>query len=256
MGWSRVSDPSQMFKPGEEITVKVLQVDEAKDKISLGLKQLSEDPWTRVQSTYEVGQVVTGRVTRHTEFGAFVELEPGVEGLAHVSTFSPTGRSQGWKASVAPGTSAPFEILNIDPDKKRIGVALVPEGSSRAMGAARGSNEIVPGARLKGRVERHEKFGVFVFLAPGRTGLIPLSETGVPREGDVAKAFPPGSEVEVVVLDIDETGRRIRLSVKAIGDAQEAAEVREYSERERATSTGSFGSLADKLRGALGPREK
>src|SRR5688500_2744110 len=73
MGWSRVNDPSQMFKPGEEITVKVLQVDDAKDKISLGLKQLTEDPWSRVPSTYAVGQVVQGRVTRQTEFGAFVE---------------------------------------------------------------------------------------------------------------------------------------------------------------------------------------
>jgi small subunit ribosomal protein S1 len=254
MGWSRINDPSQMFQPGEEITVKVLQVDEAKEKISLGLKQLTEDPWSRVQTTYEVGQVCTGRVTRQTEFGAFVELEPGIEALAHVSTFPPTGRSHGWKVSVAPGTSAAFEILSIDPDKKRIGVALVPEGSSRAEGARSASNDIAPGARVKGKVERHEKFGVFVFLAPGRTGLIPLSETGVPREGDVAKAFPVGSDVEVVVLDIDETGRRIRLSVKAIADAQEAAEVREYSEREGGSASGSFGSLADKLRGALKPR--
>src|SRR5688500_14101925 len=254
MGWSRVNDPSQMFKPGEEITVKVLQVDDAKDKISLGLKQLTEDPWSRVPSTYAVGQVVQGRVTRQTEFGAFVELEPGVEGLAHVSTFPPTGRSHGWKASVMPGTSGAFEILSIDLDKKRIGVALVPEGSSRAAGAANASNEIVPGARVKGKVERHEKFGVFVFLAPGRTGLIPLAETGVPREGDVAKAFPVGSAVDVVVLDIDETGRRNRLSVKAIADAQEAAEVREYNERGGKGSAESFGSLADKLRGALKPR--
>jgi small subunit ribosomal protein S1 len=128
MGWSRISDPSQVLKPGEEITVKVLQVDEAKQKISLGLKQLTEDPWSRVQGTYEVGQVLTGRVTRVTEFGAFVELAPGVEALAHVSTFAPTGRSHEWKASVAPGMTAAFEILSIDLEKKRIGVALVPDG--------------------------------------------------------------------------------------------------------------------------------
>lgn len=257
MGWSRVSDPTQMFTPGEEITVKVLQVDEAKEKISLGLKQLSEDPWMSVQSRYEVGQVVTGRVTRLAEFGAFVELEPGIEGLAHVSTFPPTGRTHGWKGSVAPGTTGAFEILSIDLEKKRIGVALVPEGSSRAEGATRAQNEIAPGARLTGKVERHEKFGVFVFLAPGRTGLIPLSETGVPREADVAKAFPVGANVDVVVLDIDESGRRIRLSVKALADAQEAAEVREYSEREGGPSRQGFGgSLADKLRGALEPRDK
>ena len=256
MGWSRISDPSQVMKPGEEITVKVLQVDDAKGKISLGLKQLTADPWSRVETSYEVGQVLTGRVTRVTEFGAFVELEPGVEGLAHLSTFAPTGRREGWKASVASGMTAPFEILSIDLEKKRIGVALVPEGSSRAGTTASSSGEIVPGARLKGRVERHENFGVFVFLAPGRTGLIPLSETGIPREADVRKAFPVGADVEVVVLEIDESGRRIRLSVKAIADGQEAAEVREYSEREDAGSAEGFGSLADKLRGALEPRQK
>jgi small subunit ribosomal protein S1 len=255
IGWSRITDPSQVLNVGEEITVKVLQVDEAKDKISLGLKQLTADPWSRVQATYEVGQVLTGRVTRLTDFGAFVELEPGVEGLAHLSTFAPTGRREGWKAAVSPGMTAPFEILSIDLDKKRIGVALVPEGSSRASGAASASGEIVPGARLKGKVERHESFGIFVFLAPGRTGLLPLSETGVPKEADVKKAFPVGAEIDVVVLEIDDTGRRIRLSVKAIAEAHEAAEVREYSQREDSTPSEGFGSLADKLRGALKPRQ-
>jgi small subunit ribosomal protein S1 len=177
MGWSRVSDTSQVVKPGDEITVKVLRIDEATQKISLGLKQLTDDPWSKVQTTYEVGQVRTGRVTRLAEFGAFVELEPGVEGLAHASTFAPTGQSNGWTRSVAVGTNAAFEILSIDLEKKRIGLALVPEGSARAEGAASRQPAIVPGARLTGKVERHEKFGVFVFLAPGRTGLIPGTRT-------------------------------------------------------------------------------
>jgi len=135
MGWSRVSDTSHVVKPGDEITVKVLRVDDDKQKISLGLKQLTADPWSTVGETYAVGQVRTGRVTRVTEFGAFVELEPGIEALAHVSTFQPTGRSEKWSALVAPGTTAAFEILTIDVEKKRIGVALVPEGSSRARAA-------------------------------------------------------------------------------------------------------------------------
>ena len=132
MGWSRVVDPSQVVTPGEEITVKVLRVDDDTQKISLGLKQLTDDPWSRVEATYEVGQVRTGRVTRVTDFGAFVELEPGIEGLAHVSTFEPTGRSQAGAALVAPGTTAAFEILTVDCEKKRIGLAPVPEGSARA----------------------------------------------------------------------------------------------------------------------------
>lgn len=251
MGWSRVEDMSQVLKAGDEITVKVLRVDDDKQKISLGVKQLSEDPWSRVATTYEVGQVRTGRVTRLAEFGAFVELEPGVEGLAHASTFAPTGRRGGWSSQVAAGVSAAFEILSIDPEKKRIGVALLPEGSARAGQMAPVRSEIVPGARLTGTVERHEKFGVFVFLAPGRTGLIPMSETGTAKEADVVKAFPIGASVEVFVLEVDPESRRIRLSAKAVRDAQEAAEVREYTEREGAAPDAGFGSLADKLRGAL-----
>ena len=255
MGWSRIEDMSQVLKAGDEITVKVLRVDEDKQKISLGVKQLSEDPWSRVAATYEVGQAHTGRVTRLTDFGAFVELEPGIEALAHSSTFTPTGRSGGWSSQVAIGTTAAFEILSIDADKKRIGVALLPEGSARAGGIRASASEIVRGARLTGVVERHEKFGVFIFLAPGRTGLIPLSETGIAKEADVAKAFPIGSQVPVVVLEIDPEGRRIRLSARAVKDAEEAQEVREYTSRE-AAAAGFGASLADKLRGALNPREK
>ena len=166
MGWSRVPDISQVVKPGEAITVKVLRVDENTQKIALGLKQLSADPWAEVASRYEVGQVHNGRVTRVAEFGAFVELEPGVEGLAHASTFAPTGRADGWSARVAPGMTAAFEILTIDLERKRIGVALVPEGSAHG------------------------------------------------------------------------------------------EDVREYAEREDAAPAQGFGSLADKLRGALNPRDK
>src|SRR5262249_3963645 len=134
MAWSRVSDPAEIVKAGDEITVKVLRVDEEKQKISLGLKQLSADPWSRVQEVYKVGQVRPGRVARVAQFGAFVELEPGVEALAHASTFEPTGRSEGWTGQVTVGMSANFEILAIDPAQKRIGVALVQEAWGRAAG--------------------------------------------------------------------------------------------------------------------------
>ena len=256
MGWSRVADASEVVKPGEEITVKILRVDDDKQRISLGLKQLTEDPWSRVHETYELGQVRAGRVTRVTEFGAFVELEPGIEGLAHASTFAPTGRSDGWSAQVAPGKTGSFEILSIDLEKKRIGVALVPEGSARAAGTSPSQPEIVPGARLTGKVERHEKFGVFVFLAPGRTGLIPLSETGVVNEANVARELPVGGDVDVIVLEVDSSGRRIRLSAKAVQGAREADEVREYTERRDSAPAEGFGSLADKFRDALKPRQK
>jgi small subunit ribosomal protein S1 len=132
MTWSRTADPSQLLEPGEELTVKVLRVDDKKQKISLGLKQLAADPWGSVPQTYQVGQVRTGRVTRLAEFGAFVELEPGVEALAHASTFEPAGRADEWSRQAVPGKTGAFEIVSIDIEKKRIGVKLVPEGAEDA----------------------------------------------------------------------------------------------------------------------------
>jgi small subunit ribosomal protein S1 len=134
MSWSRNTTPGSIVAPGDRITVKVLRVDEATSKIALGLKQLQDDPWATVPARFEVGQVRSGRVTRLAEFGAFVELEPGVEGLAHVSTFPPA-QGGGWARLVPVGMTGAFEILSIDPVQKRIGVALVEEGSARAAGA-------------------------------------------------------------------------------------------------------------------------
>jgi ribosomal protein S1 len=146
MGWSRVANPNEIVAPGDAITVKVLRVDDATQKISLGLKQLLDDPWATVASSYEVGQVYAGRVTRVAEFGAFVELAPGIEGLAHASTFAQTGRTGEWAKSVAAGLTGAFEILSIDALKKRIGVALVDEGSSRAAEVTSPQGAIVPEA--------------------------------------------------------------------------------------------------------------
>ena len=250
MSWSRVTTPGEVVAAGDQITVKVLRVDEGTGKISLGLKQLQDDPWSTVGTTFEVGQVCTGRVTRVADFGAFVELEPGIEALAHASSFPPAGKPGGWAQSVPVGTTAAFEILSVDAAQKRIGVALVEEGSSRAAGATT-QGALAPGTIVTGKVERHERFGVFVFLSPGRTGLMPFSETGLDRDADLAKAFPIGSEVEVAVLEADTSGRRIRLSRKAVAHQREQAELREYAARPDATPATPLGSLAEKLRDAL-----
>ncbi|HYS04414.1 MAG TPA: S1 RNA-binding domain-containing protein [Candidatus Dormibacteraeota bacterium] len=268
MGWSRVGNPLDVVQPGDTITVKVLRVGDGDGKISLGLKQLQADPWSTVAEKYRVGQALMAKVTRVADFGAFVELEPGIEALAHVSAFAPTGKRDGWKAAATPGAAVAIEILNIDLEKKRIGVAVLEAGTVRAEGAtgsaAAGSEapqpqarvEIVAGARLTGKVERLETYGVFVFLAPGRTGLIHVSETGVDRGGDIKKAFPLGSDVEVIVLEVDPAGRRIQLSRKAVLEAGEKREVREYAEQQEQAQPGSFGSLADKLRAAMRPPKK
>ena len=197
----------------------------------------------------------TGRVTRVAEFGAFVELEPGIEGLAHASTFPPTGRSGGWAKSVTAGMTGAFEILSIDPAQKRIGVALVEEGSSRAAGAH------VAAGRDRARRDRHRQ-GASVTRSSACScscrraapALMPFAETGVDRDADMLKAFPIGSDVEVVVLEVDPEGRRIRVSRKAVAEQREQAELREYAARPDAAPTASLGSLADNLRNALRKR--
>jgi small subunit ribosomal protein S1 len=133
MSWSRIADASQLLKTGDEITVTVLRVEPAdprnpdKQKISLSLKQLEADPWLKAGATYKVGQVLTGRVTRLAEFGAFVEIDPGIEALAHASTFATTGRADEWSKQISPGQTGAFEIVSLDLDKRRIGVAPIPE---------------------------------------------------------------------------------------------------------------------------------
>jgi small subunit ribosomal protein S1 len=214
---------------------------------------LQADPWSTAAERYKVGQALTGKATRVAEFGVFVELEPGIEALAHLSTFAPTGKKDGWKAAVQPGAAVAVEILTVDLERKRIGVAVLEEGSARGAGAG-ARVEIVPGARLTGQVDRHENYGVFVFLAPGRTGLIHLSETGVERQSDFRKAFPVGTDIEVIVLEM--AGRRIQLSRKAVLESKEKSEVREYAEHQDQAQAEGFGSLADKLRKAIRPSTK
>jgi small subunit ribosomal protein S1 len=188
MGWSRVTDPASVVQPGDEIEVKVLDVDEEKGKISLGLKQLQADPWTTAASTFAVGQVLSGRVTRVADFGAFLELRAGHRGLAHVSTFPP--RKDGRLEVLVPrGAQLPVEILSIDVERRRIGVAVVEEGSAKA----RSAEPIKPGTRLVGKVERHESYGVFALLKAGATGLIPPEETGAERTSTSRSCFPSGA---------------------------------------------------------------
>ena len=126
MGWSRVGNPEEVARPGDAITVKVLRVEDG-GKIALGLKQLQADPWSMAAAKYKVGQLLLGKVARIADFGAFIELEPGIEALAHESSFEVTGKRDAWKTAVTPGAAVTVEIVSLDLDRKRIGVALRAE---------------------------------------------------------------------------------------------------------------------------------
>jgi small subunit ribosomal protein S1 len=141
MGWSRVSHPSEVVAVGQDVTTQVIRLDDGTQQIALSLKALLADPWSKVPVTYTVGEVRDGRVTRIAEFGAFVELEPGIEALAHASTFVPTGRPGGWSKTVHVGMTSPVEILTIDVEKKRIGVGFVDQLSAKAASTAAARQE-------------------------------------------------------------------------------------------------------------------
>jgi small subunit ribosomal protein S1 len=246
MGWSRVSDPSTVVQAGDTVTVRVLGVDNEKGKISLGMRQLQTDPWDAVGPSYASGQRLTGTVTRVVEFGAFIELQPGIEALAHLSTFPPTGKRDAWKDAVSVGATVAVEILTVDLDKKRIGVAVIAKDSARVV-------VIEAGAQVTGTVDRHERYGVFVFLSPGRTGLMPNEESDTAYGTELKQAFPIGSEIQVVVLEVDPDSHRIRLSRKAIREVAEGDDARAYSKRQIKEQDATFGSMADKLRAAFRP---
>ena len=221
---ARVERASDRLRVGEHVTVKVLRLDEAKGKITLSLKALEGDPWATVPGRLRERQVVRGRAVRATEFGVFVELLPGVDGLLHTSEI-PRHRAGAMREAVAAGAEIAVMIVNVDLAKRRIALALAPEGS--AVGEQMES-AVVVGAVLTGTVDRVESFGVFVRLGPGQTGLVPNAELGTTRGADHRKMFPTGSEMKVLILGIEDGGRRIRLSREKALAHEEHAETEAY----------------------------
>jgi small subunit ribosomal protein S1 len=241
---SRVGRPVDRLRVGQAVTVKVLRVDQEKGRISLSLKALEGDPWAAVPGALRERQVMRGRVVRMTEFGVFVELLPGVDGLLHI-TEVPRARHAEMKDAAAAGAELAVMVLAVDPQKRRVSLALAPEGASEG---ERLESTLAVGAVVKGTVERIEPFGVFVRLGPGQVGLIPTAELGTERGSDPRKDFPIGTEVTAAVLGIEESGRRIRLSrAKALLN-DEQTETQAFL-RDAAGPSGGFApKLGDVLR--------
>lgn len=232
----RVARAGDRLNVGDAVTVKVLRVDEEKGRISLSLKALEGDPWEGVAGRLRERQVVRGRLVRAAEFGIFVELLPGIDGLLHISEI-PRNRQGALREAVAAGADVTVMILTIDPTKRRIGLALAPDN---AAAGDQVESTVAVGAVMIGSVERVEPFGAFVRLGPGQTGLVPNAELGTQRGTDYRKAFPPGTELKVLVLAIEEGGRRIRLSHTQAVAREEQAEAQAYI-HDTSTKSGGFG---------------
>src|SRR2546427_10220793 len=221
---SRVSRPVDRLQVGEAVTVKVLRVDQEKGGTSLSLKALEGDPWAAVPGRLRERQVVQGRAVRATEFGVFVELLPGVDGLLH-NTEIPRSRQGAIREAAAGGAEVTVMIVSVDPEKRRVALALAPEGAASGQQM---ESRVEVGAVLTGTVARLGAFGVFVRLGPGQTGLIPIAELAMARGTDLRKAVPVGTEITVLVLAIEEGGRGIRLAHAQSPAREERAERRGF----------------------------
>ncbi|HSF06024.1 MAG TPA: 30S ribosomal protein S1 [Methylomirabilota bacterium] len=217
MSWTRrVRHPSKIVNVGDEVEVAVLDVNRAAKRISLGMKQVEPDPWQTIDERYVVGQRVTGRVRNLTDFGAFIELEPGVDGLLHISDMSWT-RSVGHPSEVIKkGQELETQILNIDSENKRISLGLKQVQPDPWATAAQ---RYPMGSRVTGKVVRLTDFGAFIELEPGVDGLLHISQMAnrpISRPDEIVNV---GDEITLLVIRVDPNERRIGLSLKELAHA-------------------------------------
>ncbi len=216
MAWRRVRHPSEVIQAGQEITAKILKFDAEKHRVSLGLKQMGDDPWMGVSRRYPQSTRLFGKITNIADYGAFVELEPGIEGLVHVSEMDWTNKNVAPSKIVALGDEVEVMVLDIDEDKRRISLGMK---QCRANPWEDFATTVKRGDRVKGPIKSITDFGVFLGLASGIDGLVHLSDLSWSEPGEAAvRNFKKGQEVEAVVLAIDVERERISLGIKQLDD--------------------------------------
>ena len=213
MSWGRVNHPSDLVKVGDEIDVVVLKFDRETERVSLGTKQLTEDPWAHVPEKYPAGSRVTGRVTNVTDYGAFVELEDGVEGLVHVSEMSWSKKIKNPAKVVSPGDTVEAIVSDVNPEARRISLSL-KDTLPGSVGERRRRSTPV-GSRVSGKVRNLTDFGAFVEIEEGIDGLVHVSDMSWTRRvKHPSEVLKKGDDVEAIITSIDQENRRISLSIK------------------------------------------
>ncbi|HEX8288666.1 MAG TPA: 30S ribosomal protein S1 [Pyrinomonadaceae bacterium] len=214
MSWGRLQNPNELFKPNEQIQVKVLKLDREKEKVSLGYKQLLPDPWSTVAEVYPVDAKVTGKVSSVTDYGVFVELEPGVEGLVHVSEISWSKRSKSPKKLFNPGDEVEVQVLGTDAVERRISLGMK---QLQANPWATVEQRYPVGTKVRGKVRNLTDFGAFIELEDGIDGLVHVSDiTWAKKVKHPKEVLKRDQEVDAVVTNIDKQGRRLSLSIKEL----------------------------------------
>ncbi len=214
ISWGRVGHPSEYFKVADEVKVVVLRIDREKERVSLGYRQRFEDPWTHVEARYPVGKKIAGKVTNVVDYGAFVELEEGVEGLIHVSEMSWTKKIKNPKSFLQSGKEVEVVVTEVDIDKRRLSLSLrQAEPNPWEDFAARTR----VGAKVRGTVRNLTDFGAFVELEPGVDGLIHVSDMAWSRRiAHPSEVVQKGQEVEALIISMDVANQRISLSLKEL----------------------------------------
>ncbi|HKR10996.1 MAG TPA: 30S ribosomal protein S1 [Pyrinomonadaceae bacterium] len=212
MSWGRLQNPNELFKVGDTIQVKVLKFDRERERVSLGYKQLLPDPWSSVEERFPVGSRVNGKVASVADYGAFVELENGVEGLVHVSEMSWSKRVKHPSKVVNPGDSVEVEVLSVDPRARRIslGMKQVQENPWQTL-----HERYQVGTRVHGRVRNLTDFGAFIEIEDGVDGLVHVSDISWSRRiKHPSEVLKKGQEIDAVITSIDSENRRLSLSIK------------------------------------------
>ncbi|HEY0551044.1 MAG TPA: 30S ribosomal protein S1 [Verrucomicrobiae bacterium] len=245
MSWGRVGHPSEILKVGQEIDVVVLDVNREKERVSLGLKQKLANPWEAIESKFTVGQKVKGKVVNLVPYGAFVELEPGVEGLVHVTELSWTKRIAKPSDVLKPGQDIEAVVLGINRDEQKISLGIRQLETNPWDKAA---EKYPPGTKVKGKIRNLTSYGAFLELEEGIDGMIHVSDVSWTRKiNHPSEVLKKGDDVEAVVLEVDKGNQRIALGVKQLSEDPWAAIDKFYKVGDlvngKVTKLASFGAF-------------
>lgn len=216
MTWGRIAHPSELVRIGETITVKVLSFDKVNEKISLGLKQLNENPWEKIPADVQIGSKVTGTISSITDYGLFIEILPGVEGLVHISEVSWTDRISDLHKNFKVGQKVEALVVSLDKENRRMSLSIkqLEKNPWQAI-----SENYQVGQKIKGKISNITEFGLFVQLAPGVDGLVHISDLSWTEHIEhPSDKYKKGDEVEAVVTGINKENKRISLSIKHLSE--------------------------------------
>ena len=239
ISWRRINHPAEVLSVGQTVKVQVIKFNEDTQRISLGMKQLESDPWVKVEGKYNVGEVYTGKVTNITDYGAFVELEDGIEGLVHVSEMSWTRKNVHPGKIVSTSQEVEVKVLEVDADKRRISLG-IKQCTPNPWAAYIEEHPV--GSVIEGKIKNITEFGLFVGLSDEIDGMIHLSDISWDKSGEEAvKEYSKGQDIEAKIIDVDVEKERISLGIKQLTESTVAAALDGLKKGDvvKATVTGS-----------------